>query len=50
VYYDRKRREGKNHKQAVLTLARRRINVIWALLRDDTTFHQQSPASTRIAA
>ncbi|HAJ16825.1 MAG TPA: IS110 family transposase [Microbacterium sp.] len=50
VYYDRKRREGKNHKQAVLTLARRRINVIWALLRDDTTFHQQSPASTPIAA
>ncbi|MGN6206671.1 IS110 family transposase [Humibacter sp.] len=50
AYYDRKRREGKNHKQAVLALARRRINVIWALLRDGTTFHQESPPSTPIAA
>src|SRR5262252_9109502 len=33
--YDRKRAEGKKHTQAVLALARRRINVIWALLRDD---------------
>lgn len=38
TYYERKRSEGKNHKQAVLALARRRINVIWALLRDGKTF------------
>lgn len=38
AYYDRKRAEGKNHKQATLALARRRINVIWALLRDNTTY------------
>lgn len=50
AYYDRKRREGKTHKQAVLALARRRINVIWALLRDGTTFHQESPPVTSIAA
>jgi transposase len=50
AYYDRKRREGKSHKQAVLALARRRINVIWALLRDGTTFHQDSPPATPIAA
>jgi transposase len=50
AYYDRKRREGKNHKQAVLALARRRINVIWALLRDGTTFHQESPPAAPIAA
>ncbi len=50
AYYDRKRREGKNHKQAVLALARRRINVIWALLRDGTTFHHESPPATPIAA
>lgn len=49
AYYDRKRHEGKTHKQAVLALARRRINVIWALLRDGTTFHQESPP-TQIAA
>lgn len=50
TYYDRKRHEGKTHKQAILALARRRINVIWALLRDGTTFHQESPTSTPIAA
>lgn len=50
AYYDRKRREKKTHKQAVLALARRRINVIWALLRDGTTFHQESPPITTIAA
>lgn len=34
AYYEKKRAEGKNHKQAVLSLARRRVNVIWAMLRD----------------
>jgi hypothetical protein len=33
-FYDRKRREGKRHVQAVLALARRRVNVLWALIRD----------------
>jgi transposase len=42
AYYERKRTEGKTHKQAVLALARRRINVIWALLRDGTTFTPRS--------
>lgn len=41
AYYDRKRHDAKNHKQAALALARRRINVIWALPRDGTTFHQE---------
>jgi transposase len=49
-FYDRKRAEGKSHKQALIALARRRINVIWALLRDGTTFHQESPPNTPIAA
>lgn len=40
TYYQRKRSEGKNHKQAVLSLARRRLNVLWAMLRDNTTYHQ----------
>src|SRR5215469_1190767 len=31
-FYDRKRAEGKKHTQAVLALARRRVNVMWALL------------------
>ncbi|MEY9997666.1 transposase [Streptomyces sp. V4I8] len=33
-FYDRKRAEGKRHVQAVLALARRRVNVLWALIRD----------------
>lgn len=38
AFYERKRREGKTHKQALIALARRRINVIWAILRDATPF------------
>jgi len=32
AFYDRKRREGKRHHQAVIALARRRVNVLWAML------------------
>jgi transposase len=38
AFYDRKRREGKRHTQALIALARRRVNVLWAMLRDGTTF------------
>lgn len=38
AFYDRKRAEGKRHMQAVITLARRRVNVLWAMLRDGATF------------
>jgi hypothetical protein len=34
AYYQRKRSEGKGHKQALLALARRRLNVLWAMIRD----------------
>lgn len=33
-YYLRKRAEGQTHVQAVLALARRRVGVLWAMLRD----------------
>ena len=46
TFYDRKRTEGKSHKQALLALARRRINVLWAMLRDHTSY--QEPAVTPI--
>lgn len=49
-YYQRKRSEGKNHKQAVLALARRRLNVLWALLRDGRTFERRPPVSHTAAA
>ena len=43
TYYDRKRAEGKRHTQAVLALARRRLNVLWAMLRDHTTYQPTTP-------
>jgi transposase len=42
-YYDRKRAEGKRHTQAVLALARRRLNVLWAMLRDHTIYQPTAP-------
>ncbi len=44
AFYDRKRREGKRHTQALIALARRRVNVVWAMLRDGTTFEDRSAA------
>jgi transposase len=38
AFYDRKRREGKRHHQAVIALARRRVNVLWAILQSRTPF------------
>jgi transposase len=43
AFYDRKRAEGKRHTQAVLALARRRVNVLWALLRDQRCYQQTPP-------
>ncbi|WP_245659827.1 IS110 family transposase [Nocardia gamkensis] len=40
AFYQRKRSEGKTHVQAVLALARRRINVLWAMLRDRTPYQR----------
>ena len=47
TYYDRKRAEGKRHTQAVLALARRRLNVLWAMLRDHAIYQ---PTITTVAA
>jgi transposase len=50
AFYDRKRAEGKKHTQAVLALARRRVNVLWALLRDDRPYTLHQPPATADAA
>lgn len=42
-YYQRKRAEGRGHHQALIALARRRVDVLWALLRDNRTFQLQPP-------
>lgn len=44
AFYDRKRAEGKKHTQALIALARRRVNVLWAMLRDGTMFKAPSSA------
>lgn len=44
-FYERKRTEGKRHTQAVLALARRRVNVLWALIRDGQCFQHGLPAT-----
>ncbi|MGW7027124.1 IS110 family transposase [Streptomyces xanthophaeus] len=45
TFYDRKRAEGKSHKQAILALARRRLDVLWALIRDQRQWTAQPPQS-----
>ena len=44
AYYDRKRAEGKRHNAAVICLARRRCNVIFAMLRDGTCYQPPTTA------
>nr|CAJ88458.1 putative IS110 transposase [Streptomyces ambofaciens ATCC 23877] len=43
TYYDRCRARGKTHTQALLRLARHRISVLFALLRDGTFYEPRSP-------
>ena len=50
TYYDRKRSEGKSHKQALIALARRRMNVLWAMLRDHTVYQEPMPGISAQAA
>jgi transposase len=44
AFYDRKRAEGKGHTQALVALARRRVNVVWAMLRDGSEFEERTAA------
>ncbi|MFD9122853.1 IS110 family transposase [Streptomyces bottropensis] len=45
AYYRRKRNEGKGHKQALLALARRRLSVLWAMIRDGSCYHASPPVT-----
>jgi transposase len=49
AFYDRKRAEGKRHHQAVIALARRRVNVLWAVLQNRTPFRNDFKLSTCLA-
>ena len=41
AFYRKKRAEGKGHHQAVIALARRRVDVLWAMLRDGQTYSER---------
>lgn len=41
AYYDRKRAEGKRHNAALICLARRRVDVLFAMLRDGTHYEHR---------
>lgn len=45
AYYDRKRAQGKKHNQALIALARRRCDVIYAMLRDGTLYDAKARAA-----
>ena len=51
AYYDRKRAQGKRHNQALIALARRRTDVLYAMLRDGTLYEDPTtpPASSSVA-
>jgi transposase len=48
-FYDRKRGERLVHSQALLALARRLVDVLWALLRDGREFTVAAPATPAAA-
>lgn len=45
AFYQRKREERLHHTQALIALARRLVDVLWALLRDNREFHHSTPAT-----
>lgn len=46
TYYDRKRAEGKKHNAALICLARRRCDVLHAMLKNRALFQPRTPATT----
>lgn len=48
-YYLKKRQQGRTHSQAVIALARRRADVLWALLRDNRTWTPGPPPLAQAA-
>lgn len=42
-FYERKRKEGKRHNAAVVALARRRLNVLFAMMRNKELYREIPP-------
>ena len=45
AYYDRKRAAGKKHNAALICLARRRVDVLHAMLKHGTLYEHRTPAT-----
>jgi transposase len=45
TYYDRKRAQGKRHNAALICLARRRVDVLFAMLKNGTTYEHRTPSA-----
>jgi transposase len=50
AYYDRKRAEGKRHNAALICLARRRVDVLHAMLRAQTPYQHKPVENLALAA
>ncbi len=50
AYYDRKIAQGKRHNQAIIALARRRCDVLYAMLRTGSLYQPKPQANTALAA
>jgi transposase len=50
TFYERKRSEHQRHTRAMVALARRLVDVLWALLRDDRLWQPAAPTLTPRAA
>ena len=50
AFYQRKRAEGKKHTQALIALARRLVDVVWPVVRDNRAFQPSPPIKASAAA
>jgi hypothetical protein len=50
IFYDRQRARGKTHTQAILRLARQRVNVIHAMIRTGALNDVRTPGDVDLAA
>ena len=50
TYYERKRAQGKRHNAALICLARRRCDILYAMLKHGTPYQPRHPETHALAA
>jgi transposase len=50
TYYDRKRAEGRSHRQAIAALSRHRLRVLWAMVHNRETFRARQDKAIQAPA